>query len=71
MIRGVPTGDPRVATFVLTVRERCAGRASHDRPLYDIADSLRAEWRRRGELVNLAPSDEELIEREIRRCTGT
>jgi len=65
------TDNPHVAAFVVTIRERCANRATNDPARYDWADSLRAERLRNRHLVNLAPADDELLERELRRGTGT
>lgn len=65
------TSNPHVARFIGRVREHCSQRATSDRARPDWADSLRAERLRTPELVNLTPADDELIEREIRRGSGT
>lgn len=65
------TANKHVARHIRRIREHCSQRASSDPPRHDWADTLRAERLRDRHLVNLAPSDDELIERELRRGTGT
>ena len=67
----VVSANPHVARFVRRIREACAGRTRLDRPAHDLADTLRAERWRTPELGCLSPADDELIQTEIRRGTGT
>lgn len=71
MILGIDTDNPHVARFVRHIRETCAGIATTEPPQHWLADSLRAERKRAHGLAVLTPSDDELIDREIRRGTNT
>lgn len=62
---------PAVARFLRAIRERFSQRATVDPPDYRGADSLRAERARTPELVHVSPDEDEAIEREIRKWTGT
>ena len=60
--------DARLARLLRHVRERCAFLPSGQRH-FPAADELWAWYRR--ESVGLTPAEREIVEREIRRGTGT